>query len=141
MAIVYATVNDYQEWSGDNSSVTGQELRSASLRVAELTVGVIYDADPATHLPLETAVTEAFRDATCAQVAATREVKARMSASSKPVALTSASSNGVSYSFDASAARAALEATNPVDASGYSLEAIRILRVAGLTHRTIVTVG
>lgn len=66
---IYATASDVQEWTGqappDNVVPL---LRSASALVEEATMLAVYSVDK-DGMPRRTADVDAFRDATCAQVA------------------------------------------------------------------------
>lgn len=67
---VYATLADYQQWSGDVITTPArvqQLLRLASGDVDSAMVASVYQTDPNGY-PTDGFAIEAFRDATCAQV-------------------------------------------------------------------------
>lgn len=68
---VYATLADYQQWSGDAVTTPArvqQLLNLASGDVDSAMVASVYQTDPNGY-PTDGFTIEAFRDATCAQVA------------------------------------------------------------------------
>lgn len=69
MVLVYATAENLTTWTGGAApaNVT-QLLRSASLLVRESTKTAVYGTDE-TGLPSDATIADAFKDATCAQVA------------------------------------------------------------------------
>jgi len=69
--IQYATAQDYTAWTGTADVPTNLAvlLRAASGLVARYTSAARYHTDPTTHLPTDPDITDALRDATCAQAA------------------------------------------------------------------------
>lgn len=68
MARVYATQADYQQWTGDNAAtVAPSVLARASRLIDRALVGAVYVVD-SQGLPTDTPITEALRDAVCAQI-------------------------------------------------------------------------
>ncbi|QOT15881.1 hypothetical protein [Paenarthrobacter sp. YJN-5] len=69
MVLVYADATALTAWTGGPPPANAtQLLRSASMLITSATVAAVYGVDDA-GLPSDAAVLEAFRDATCAQVA------------------------------------------------------------------------
>jgi hypothetical protein len=70
MVLIYAATADLTTWTEAAAPANAtQLLRSASLLVREHTLTAYYDVDPATNLPSDPDIKQAFSDATCAQVA------------------------------------------------------------------------
>jgi hypothetical protein len=66
---VYATADDYRNWTGDlTAAALPAQLRAASARLDNALRGVYYATDE-DGLPLDLDVEEAMRDAVCAIVA------------------------------------------------------------------------
>lgn len=137
---IYATAADVQEWTGqappDNVVPL---LRSASALVEEATMLAVYSVDQF-GLPRRTADGDAFRDATCAQVAYWAANKLDPNTGGlDELAVKVASSKsikGASVSYDAADSARAKQAR--VDAlSSLCAGAFQILRNAGLI-RTVV---
>ncbi|UXM90947.1 hypothetical protein [Paenarthrobacter sp. JL.01a] len=69
MVLVYAATSDLTTWTGGPPPANAtQLLRSASMLITSATVASVYGVDDA-GLPSEAKVLQAFKDATCAQVA------------------------------------------------------------------------
>lgn len=137
---VYATMDDVQEWTGqvvpDNVVPL---LRSASALVEDATMLAVYSVSP-DGLPRLTAVGDAFRDATCEQVAFWAANNLDPSAGgldelSVKVA-SSKSIKGASVSYDAADSARAKQAR--VDAlTTLCASAFQILRNAGLVSAVV----
>lgn len=131
MGRVYATEADYQGWSEDSAAlVPARVLVGASLLVEEVTAGAVYATDPATYLPTDSAVVDAFRDATCA-VVQFRLANGDPNGAGLPK-LKSATIGKAAYT---------LQDTPSVDTASLPVEAARILRGAGLLERDVLTYG
>ena len=136
MARVYATEADLAAYGAPIGVVlpTGadavRQLKRASELVDLAIITAVYDTDTVTGLPTATAVTEALRDATCAQVAYWAETGDQSGTSSQ---WQSVSIGSVSLSRGTSGQQSGLS-------SGRSLapQACTHLRLAGLLPGAIV---
>lgn len=101
MGRVYATTADLEAFTGQPAPANAVRLLArASRLVSAATKAAIHDADPAGY-PTDTDIRDAFRDATCAQVAEwARRDAAGSGESDDPVASpwTSVSAGGLSFS-------------------------------------------
>lgn len=67
---IYATVDAFAEWIDTDLPANARALlRTASMAVREATEAAWYDTDPATWMPTDASVAQAFSDATCCQAA------------------------------------------------------------------------
>lgn len=144
---VYATTGDLTggdpPWLVDLPANAGSLLRSASLLIATATISDYYDADDA-GLPTVTAIVEAFRDATCAQVAlwATLGIDPNLAGLdvTAPKRAKGIGSAKVEYDTSAASSAAAL-ATRQQLARGLCEQSQRILRSAGMLSTRSWTYG
>lgn len=132
----YADASDYANWTTKTApDDIVPRLRSASLMVAEATIGAYYTVDAATLLPTDTATLEALRDATCAQADALIALGADPNLAGTDVkAPTRGKGIGsarVDYDTSAQSSSAALAARQAV-VGQLCPDAVRILRAAGL---------
>lgn len=121
---VYATLQQYRDWSEDQDTVLSQrDLERASAVVSEATVGAVYAYDSTTLLPTSPAVIEALRDATL-EVLDARAVEA---AAGELAGVEEATIGSVRYKLAAG--------TPTAPATGLPLEAHRVLAEAGLLRQ------
>ena len=132
---IYCTVDDVEAWTGEPAPENVAALiRSASSIIEHTTRNDLYDVTPA-GLPSDDDVADAFRDATCAQVAALiaadLDPDAGIAADKAEIASSKVLSGSVTY--DTAGRRAARRRVeNIVTGSAY-----RILRNAGLASSAV----
>ena len=133
--ISYASAEDFTDWTEQTAPANATALlRSASMLVRRATITAIYDAD-SNGIPTDGAVLSAFRDATCAQVAAW--VTAGIDpagggvATSAPVRSKKLGSGSVDYDTSVNSSVAAFQAKKAATSS-LTYEAWLILSQAGL---------
>jgi hypothetical protein len=100
MARVYATVPEYEAFTGTTAPANAARLLArASRLVSAATKAAIYDTDPAGY-PSDSDVRKAFRDATCAQAEEWAKRDAAAGDASDPAASpwTSISAGSLSFS-------------------------------------------
>lgn len=137
MTVLYATANDYQDWTQNTDAPVNIAalLRSASLQVADATVAAYYLVDDATSLPTDSTLVEALRDATTAQVAALVALDADPNLggldSKAPTRGKGIGSARIDYDTTAQSSAAALSARQAAVRT-LCPDAVRILRTAGL---------
>jgi hypothetical protein len=128
MARVFATVEQYEAYTGASAPANAERLLArASRLVSAATKTALYDTDPAGY-PSDTDVREAFRDATCAQVEvwAKRDAAASGDASDPAASpWTSISAGGLSFSRQSAP-------VSTVDDTELTAEAAEILAELGL---------
>ncbi len=96
-APIYATVEDYRSWLGEQSAdVSDRLLRQASRIIDELLIGAVYDTDTDDY-PTDPDVRQALTDATCAQ-AEWMDAAGDTAGTGDVQTVTSASIGSVSYS-------------------------------------------
>lgn len=135
MTLVYATPAQLTEWSGLPSPANAtQLLRSASVLVRRGTITARYNTDTE-GLPTDAKVTEAFKEATCAQATLWQTTGINPSAgaivTTSPVNSKSIGSARIGYDTSAAASVAALNARTAATNSLCD-EAFTILQQAGL---------
>lgn len=133
---VYATSEDLSEWTGAAAPAAVERLlRQASRLVRRATLTAVYETNPATDLPVEPDVLDAFRDATCAQVEAWVALDIDPSAGPAGAAAApipqSSSILGATVNYAVSLTLGDARAAAARDLSG---EAYDILTEAGLVH-------
>lgn len=125
----YATEADVQEWSGTTDPVAPSDIRAASALVENATRLDHYDVDADGH-PTSGPIAEAFREATCEQVAgwsaAGINVAAGAVGQSPRITSQSVPAGSVSYASPIGTAELGAAATS------LSTAAALILRNAGL---------
>lgn len=129
MARVYATVEEYEAFTGETAPANaGRLLARASRLVDRAMVAAIYDTTPAGY-PSDTDVLAGFRDATCVQVEAWANRETAQADGSDPAASpwTSVSAGGLSFSRPADAVPVAV-----ADDTALTAEAVEILEGLGL---------
>ena len=136
MVLVYADSAELATWTGLPAPANAtQLLRSASMIVRSATVASVYGVDE-TGLPSEAKVSDAFRDATCAQVAswvgADVDPSGAGLSTTAPVRGKKLGSGSVEYDTAASSSVVAYQAKR---AAAVTLcpEAYMILHEAGIT--------
>lgn len=131
----YATIAEFaaspfsEDDEGETITVTDKQLRRASLDIDGLTIAASYRVDDDGE-PIDQAILEAFRDATCAQAAwyqATGDASGA-GAAAGPITLGPLSVGGRRGTAGGGSA--------PAD-SRYSPEALQILRNAGLRSTAV----
>ncbi|OOL31859.1 hypothetical protein GQ85_11035 [Rhodococcus rhodochrous] len=137
--LVFATADDYAAYPDAATAPAnlGMMLREASLMVREVCRSDLFDTDPTTGMPTDTALVEALRDATCAQAevwAATAADPVKGPGGQDP-RLTVSAIDGASVSFDTyltmdARARALVQ---------LAPSAVRHLRNAGLASAGVVS--
>lgn len=143
--LVYATAEDLTDgqWVADVPAGAAALLRFASALVRRATMTAVYRTD-ATGRPTDDAVADAFRDATCAQVAAwvasdVNPVAGAAPAMKAPVQSKKLATGAVTYDTSAAASVTALTARARA-ATSLGQEALLILSDAGLVgNRPAVT--
>jgi hypothetical protein len=136
VTLVYATPDDLvPEWLTAEPPNAQRLLSSASRRVRNATVTAVY-ATTSVGLPIDSALVEALRDATCAQVAAWATVgidplAGGVQLGQRLVASKSLGSGSIAYDNGAAGSVTAMEA-RAAAATGLAPEAASILRDAGL---------
>ena len=134
MARVYATQEDYQAWSGDETAeVSPMVLARASLDLDEALIGAWYSVN-GEGMPVDGKIITALKEATCAQVHATRKGQAA-GGDGIPGKVTSASIGGASYTIEAG------PDPDEIMDNGLSRSANSILRVEGLLPVHVITRG
>lgn len=125
---VYATLQQYRDWSGNQDAVLSQrDLERASAVVSEATMGAVYDYDSTTLLPTDPAVLEALQ-------AATFEVlDGRAEDAGDLGGVEEATIGSVRYKLTAG--------TRTATTTGLPLEAHRVLAEAGLVGQPVVVCG
>ena len=136
MVLVYADATALTAWTGQAAPANAtQLLRSASMLITSATVASVYGVDDA-GLPSDATVLEAFRDATCAQVAywvaAGVDPAAGGISTSAPVRGKSLGSGRVEYDTAVSGSVNAFQAKRAA-ATTLCAEAFMILQQAGVT--------
>lgn len=133
--LVYATPDDLSTWMGepgpDNAT---QLLRTASLRVATATQADIYNTQ-ANGKPVDDDLSEALRDATCAQAElwAATGVNPIAGAGGLPAQVVSSSIDGASVTMNT----AALDTAKAQSTTTLCADALEILRNAGLASGAV----
>lgn len=135
--LVYATTTDLVDggWLTTSPDSAARLLAAASRRVRRATVSARYATDAA-GAPTDDAVVEAFRDATCAQVAAwvavdVDPVAGAVQVEAPPVAAKNLGSGSVTYDTAAAASVTAMQA-RAAAATQLAPAAAEILADAGL---------
>lgn len=136
MVLVYADSTELAAWTGVAAPANAtQLLRSASMLLRSATLTSVYGTDE-TGLPAEAKVAEAFRDATCAQVAswvgAGVDPSGAGISTTAPVRGKRLGSGSVEYDTAASSSVTAFQAKR-VAAVTLCPEAFMILQQAGIT--------
>lgn len=129
---LYATLQQYRDWSGDQSAeLTQRDLTRASRLITAATAGAVYTTD-SNGLPTNTATLAALREATLEVLSARApaETASGELAELARAGVQSASINGASYT---------LRADVKTDAStGLPWEAHQVLLTAGLLATVVV---
>lgn len=129
MPRVYATQQQYRDWSGDQSAVlSARDLARASRVVTEATSGAVYELDVA-GMPTGL-VLEAMRDATLEVLDARAVAKSTAGELGK---VEEATIGSVRYKFKAD--------TELAPVTGLPVEAHRVLAEAGLLGQPVVVHG
>lgn len=136
MVLVYADTTALTAWTGGPPPANANQLlRSASLLITNATVASVYGVDDA-GLPSEAKVLQAFKDATCAQVAywvaAGIDPTAGGISTAAPVRGKSLGSGRVEYDTAVSGSVTAFQAKRAAAAT-LCAEAHMILHQAGIT--------
>lgn len=137
--LIYATTAELADYTGKPAPADGvQLLRFASMLVRRSTSQAIYATDP-DGFPTDTAMLDAFRDATCAQANAWSVNNIDPAAGGAGVTGTvvkkSLGSASVDYSTDAGASS---ERTR-LASGGLAFEAYLILQNAGLISASVIS--
>jgi len=138
--LIYATSAELTTWGVTPPTNATTLLRSASILVHRATMTAIYDVDPVTSLPVDAALVEALRDATCSQVATWSALAidpAKGAAGAKVVTSKSIGSASVSYANAQAISNSAVSALADATTS-LSQEALLILADAGLVGSPMV---
>lgn len=138
--LVYATVDDLDDWITPIPTNADALLRSASLRVREATKTARYTVD-GTGLATDATVLQAFKDATCAHAAALATAKVDPAGGgvltkASTAAAKSVGSASVSYADAASAAAAKASLHTSL-----CPDAVTILQQAGLLSGEVWVIG
>ena len=121
---VYATLQQYRDWSDNQDTVlTQRDLERASAVVSEATVGAVYDYDSTTLLPTDPVLVEALQAATLEVLDARAEDTA------------AGDLDGVEEATIGSVRFKLTPGTPVVPATGLPLEAHRVLLEAGLIRQ------
>ena len=143
---MYAVDSDYRSYCGISDtgimpSNLAQLLTAASWAVREATMTCFYQVDD-NGVPIDGALSAAFRDATCAQVQAMDAlgIDPAMGGASQPNTAASKSISGASITYSSSEQQAAALLRQQV-ATGLAPAAVRILRAAGMPLNTPWRVG
>lgn len=143
-APIYANLDDYKTWSGDNTaSITPALFARASGVVDEVLIGAVYVVD-SDEKPTDPKVAGALKDATCAQAQWFDETgdTTGSSAGGELGHITSASIGSASYSMKNSAGGS--DGTGvQTTASGIPIApgVLSALRLAGLKPSGVLTYG
>lgn len=136
MARVYATQQQYRDWSGDTAATVSDALLArASLIIDDALKGAVYDVDPATLMPTDANITEALMEATCAQIQWWDEIGDTTGAGAG-AQFQSASIGSASYTKGYSAA-----GSKAGNSGALAPMAFTTLEVAGLLTSTVYTNG
>ena len=132
----YAGADDYRTYCGLSATDTipanlAQLLHAASLAVREYTAIIFYRTD-GSGIPVDSILSAAFRDATCAQAQAMDAlgIDPAMGGAIQPNTAASKSISGASVSYTTSEQQTAAQLREQV-ANGLAPIAIRILRASG----------
>lgn len=143
---MYAVESDYRSYceipdTGIMPSNLAQLLTAASWAVREATMTCFYKVDD-NGVPIDGALSAAFRDATCAQAQAMDAlgIDPAMGGASQPNTAASKSISGASITYSSSEQQAAALLRQQV-ATGLAPAAVRILRAAGMPLNTPWRVG
>lgn len=127
MARVYATQQEYRDWSGDQSAVLSQrDLERAARVVTEATAGAVYELTAG--MPTG-AVLEAMRDATLEVL----DARAVTTAAGELAGVQEATIGSVQYKLKAG--------TTVEKSTGLPVEAHRVLAEAGLLGQPVIVYG
>lgn len=143
-APIYATLDDYRDWVGDQTAEMSAVLFVRASRVVdEVLIGAVYDVD-SSELPTDPVVLEALKDATCAQAQWFDETgdTTASGAGGELGHITSASIGSASYSMKNAGGGTDAGATQTTP-SGIPIApgVVSTLRIAGLKPSGVLTYG
>ena len=140
MLPTYATPTDLQAAPWSITGASELVIRYAAMLVRRATQTALYDADPATGLPTDSALKDALRDAVCAQVTTWTRLSIDPAAGpadpGRTIASKSLAGGSIQYSNYASTVEARARATRMLDPNAYA-----ILSDAGLVGEQPLVYG